>query len=154
MLAADRVDSTTGVQMAYLKSWAPRANNDLELRIPELISGPGRTVRGDAQDVIRSLPRTELMYLDPPYNQHRYFTNYHIWETLVRWDSPDHYGIACKRIDSRDEETKSIFNKKREMPLAFRDVLLHADAETLIVSYNDESWITAEQMMSALRDAG
>jgi len=154
MLAADRVDSTTGVQMAYLKSWAPRANNDLELRMPELISGPGRTVRGDAQDVVRSLPRTELMYLDPPYNQHRYFTNYHIWETLVRWDNPDHYGIACKRVDSRDEETKSIFNKKREMPLAFRDVLLHANAETLIVSYNDESWITAEQMMSALRDAG
>ena len=52
----------------------------------------------------------DLMYLDPPYNQHRYFTNYHIWETLVRWDAPEHYGIACKRIDSRDDATKSVFN--------------------------------------------
>ena len=36
MEAADRVDSTVGLQMAYLKQWAPRAHNDLELRLPVL----------------------------------------------------------------------------------------------------------------------
>ena len=154
MLAADRVDSTTGVQMAYLKSWAPRAHNDLELRIPELLPGTGRTVLGDVQETIDQLPDVDLMYLDPPYNQHRYFTNYHIWETLVRWDAPEHYGIACKRIDSRDESTKSIFNKKREMPQALQDVIRRARAEVVVVSYNDESWIDAESMMRSLRDAG
>ncbi len=46
--AADRVDSTTGVQMAYVKQWAPRSFRPLELREPELVSGPGRAVRGDA----------------------------------------------------------------------------------------------------------
>ena len=45
----------------------------------------------------------DLAYLDPPYNQHRYFTNYHVWETLVAWDAPEHYGVACKRIDARDD---------------------------------------------------
>ena len=29
MEAADRVDSTTGVQMAFLKQWAARSYNDL-----------------------------------------------------------------------------------------------------------------------------
>ena len=154
MLAADRVDSTAGLQMAYLKDWAPRAHRDLELRVPELLAGAGATVRGDASRVVQELPRTELMYLDPPYNQHRYFTNYHVWETLVRWDEPEPYGVARKRIDSRDDTTKSVFNRKREMPDAFRRLLAAVDAETLIVSYNDESWITAEQMMNALRDAG
>jgi len=154
MLAADRVDSTTGVQMAYLKTWAARAHNELELRTPDLLAGGGLSVRGDAQQLVHELPRTDLMYLDPPYNQHRYFTNYHIWETLVRWDAPEYYGVACKRIDSRDEETKSVFNKKREMPVAFRELLLNTAADTVVVSYNDESWITAEQMMTALRDAG
>jgi adenine-specific DNA-methyltransferase len=154
MLGADRVDSTAGVQMAYLKDWAPRAHRDLELRVPELLPGAGTSVRGDATDVVTGLPRTDLMYLDPPYNQHRYFTNYHVWETLVRWDRPEPYGVARKRIDSRDDATKSVFNRKREMPLAFRELLSKVRAETLIVSYNDESWITAEQMMSALRDAG
>lgn len=154
LLAADRVDSTTGVQMAYLKSWAPRSFRELELRIPELLPGQGETVRADAGELVRRLPRTELMYLDPPYNQHRYFTNYHVWETLVRWDRPPSYGIARKRIDSRDEATKSVFNRKREMPTAFAELLGTVDAETVIVSYNDEAWITAEQMTAALRDAG
>lgn len=154
MLAADRVDSTTGLQMAYLKAWAPRAYNDLEMTIPHLLRGPGHTVVGDAMVTVDELPRTELMYLDPPYNQHRYFTNYHIWETLVRWDAPEHYGIACKRIDSRDDDTKSVFNMKREMPKAFMSVLRRAKADLLLVSYNDESWITAEQMMHALREGG
>jgi adenine-specific DNA-methyltransferase len=154
MLAADRVDSTTGVQMAYLKQWAPRAHNDIELRVPDLLPGTGSALRGDALNLVKGLPRTDLAYLDPPYNQHRYFTNYHVWETLVRWDAPEHYGIACKRIDSRDEGTKSIFNKKREMPLALREVILGVDAEVVVVSYNDESWVTAEQMMQWLNDAG
>jgi len=154
MLAADRVDSTTGVQMAYLKSWAPRAHNDLSLRLPELLEGDGATVVGDAMNTVDQLSPVDLMYLDPPYNQHRYFTNYHIWETLVRGDEPEVYGIACKRVDSRDEETKSVFNKKREMPEAFASVLSRARAKTLIVSYNDESWITADRMMTELRDAG
>lgn len=154
MIAADKVDSTTGLQMAYLKNWAPRAANDLRLVAPELLPGPGRTVVGDAMTTIDELPATELMYLDPPYNQHRYFTNYHVWETLVRWDAPAHYGVACKRVDARDAATKSVFNSKRQMPGAFRSILRRARTRLLIVSYNDESWITADQMLRALREAG
>jgi adenine-specific DNA-methyltransferase len=154
MLAADRVDSTTGLQMAYLKQWAPRASKDLELRRPELLPGPGAAVVGDVMTTVDELPPVDLVYLDPPYNQHRYFTNYHVWETLVRWDAPAHYGVACKRLDSRDPSTRSVFNLKREMPAALRSVVERARAEVLIVSYNDESWIGAEQMMSTLREAG
>ena len=43
--AADRVDSTTGVQMAYVKQWAPRSAKPLELRVPELLDGPGAPSR-------------------------------------------------------------------------------------------------------------
>lgn len=154
MLAADRVDSTTGVQMAFLKQWAPRSHNDLELRRPELLAGPGATVGGDAMVTVDQLPPVDLMYLDPPYNQHRYFTNYHIWETLVRWDEPDHYGIACKRVDSRDEATRSVFNTRRTMLPALADLVGRARAEVVVVSYNDESWVSADEMVALLRDAG
>jgi adenine-specific DNA-methyltransferase len=144
--AADRVDSTTGVQMAYVKEWAPRSFNALELREPELLSGPGNALRGDASELTGSLGEFDLAYLDPPYNQHRYFTNYHIWETLVTWDAPEHYGVACKRIDSRDAHTKSVFNRKREMPAAFRRVVKEVNAEVVVVSYNDEAWISLEEL--------
>lgn len=154
ILAADRVDSTTGLQMAYLKSWAPRAHNDLELRIPDLLPGAGRTLRSDASEAAAQLPRTDLMYLDPPYNQHRYFTNYHIWETLVRWDRPEAYGVAQKRVDARDEANKSVFNKKRHMRPAFEKLLTKVNAQVVFVSYNDESWISPDDMDLALRKAG
>jgi adenine-specific DNA-methyltransferase len=131
--AADRVDSTTGVQMAYVKQWATRSHNPLELRPPELFVGPGRAVRGDARGLVHDLPKVDLAYLDPPYNQHRYFTNYHIWETLVAWDAPEFYGIACKRIDSRDDSTKSVFNMKREMPKALRQVITDVKAEVVVL---------------------
>ncbi len=154
MLAADRVDSTTGVQMAYLKQWAPRAHRDLRMERPALLPGPGRTVRGDVADVVDLLPPVDLAYVDPPYNQHRYFTNYHIWETLIRWDAPAHYGVACKRVDAREPGTRSLFNGRRTMPAALADVLGRLRAELVVVSYNDESWITADEMTAMLRDAG
>ena len=154
MLAADRVDSTTGLQMAYLKEWAPRSHQDLELRSPELLPGPGSTLPGDATETVDALPRADLIYLDPPYNQHRYFTNYHIWETLVRWDRPEVYGVARKRVDARDASTKSVFNNKRLMPAALTDLLRRVRAEVVVVSYNDESWVTPEQITEALREGG
>jgi adenine-specific DNA-methyltransferase len=145
--AADRVDSTVGVQMAYLKQWAPRAHNRLTLRVPELLPGSGTAVRGDAVAQAGTLGAFDLAYLDPPYNQHRYFTNYHVWETLVAWDRPEHYGIACKRVDARDDDTKSAFNRKREMPDALRSCLEDVDARLVILSYNDESWIALEELL-------
>jgi adenine-specific DNA-methyltransferase len=101
MEAADRVDSTTGVQMAYLKEWAPRAWNDLQLRMPAVLPGLGDAHDLDALELVRRYD-ADVVYLDPPYNQHNYLRNYHVWETLVRWDAPDVYGIACKRVDCKE----------------------------------------------------
>ncbi|MFV0406607.1 MAG: DNA adenine methylase [Propioniciclava sp.] len=154
LLAADRVDSTTGLQMAYLKQWAPRAYRDLDLRMPALLPGTGRTACQDAIALAKKLPQTPLMYLDPPYNQHRYFTNYHVWETLIRWDAPEPYGVARKRLDSRDASTKSRYNGKRSMPAEMRQLLGSIRAELAVVSYNNEAWIEPDEMMSSLREAG
>src|ERR1700722_894223 len=141
--AADRVDSTTGVQMAYVKQWAPRSAKPLELRVPELLNGPGRAIRGDAVALTSgpALGHFDLAYLDPPYNQHRYFTNYHVWETLVAWDAPEAYGVARKRVDARDPSTRSAFNSKRTMPAALASVVQGVDCDLLVLSYNDESWL-------------
>ena len=146
LLAADRVDSTTGVQMAYVKEWAPRSYKPLRLEVPHLLTGGGRAVLGDANQLASTLGHVDLAYLDPPYNQHRYFTNYHVWETLVAWDEPEHYGVACKRVDSRDDSTKSVFNVKRAMPDALRQTIDAIDADVVIVSYNDEAWITLDEL--------
>lgn len=147
LVATDKVDSTTGVQMAYLKSWSRRSNLDLELLTPELIPGTGTSILGDANETAKKLPEFELAYLDPPYNQHRYFGNYHIWETLVRWDRPDFYGIANKRIDTREEINKSSFNSRTSMPAALRQLVSDLKTKTLVLSYNNESWLSRKELL-------
>lgn len=146
LLAADRVDSTTGLQMAYVKQWSARSYGNLQLQVPDLLPGAGSAVRGDAADLAGRLGGFDLAYLDPPYNQHRYFTNYHVWETLVAWDAPEHYGVACKRVDARDPSTRSVFNRRREMPEALRRTIGDVHAEVVVVSYNDESWVTLDEL--------
>ena len=142
--AADRVDSTTGLQMAYLKQWAPRSFKPLVLRAPDLLAGPGRAVQGDACALVGSdgLPEVDVAYLDPPYNQHRYDSNYHVWETIVAWDAPSFYGVACKRDDLRDPGRRSAFNGRRTMPVALARVVDSVRADVVILSYNNESWLS------------
>ena len=97
-----------------------------------------------------------MAYLDPPYNQHRYFTNYHVWETLVAWDAPEAYGVARKRVDARDPSTRSAFNSKRTMPAALASVVQSVDCDLLVLSYNNESWLGLEELeaMCSIRTAG
>ncbi len=150
--AADRVDSTTGLQMAYLKSWAPRAFNPLELREPVAVDGPqGRVERLDANDLAAGLD-VDLVYIDPPYNQHSYFSNYHVWETLVRWDAPQTYGVANKRIDCR--ETKSNYNSKPRASAEFDDLLNRLDVPWMIVSFNNEAYHDPAHVYERLADHG
>jgi len=155
MEAADRVDSTTGLQMAYLKAWASRSYNELELRVPDLLpraaSGKGQAYGLDAREAVHELAG-DVAYLDPPYNQHSYLGNYHVWESLVRWDKPEVYGVACKRVDCR--ERASVFNSRREIRGAIKYVTAHIQAPRLVVSFNNEGYIGREEMEAMLAARG
>ena len=155
MEAADRVDSTTGLQMAYLKDWAPRAHNDLELRLPHLLPrakhGKSEAHCLEAVDAARQL-KADVAYVDPPYNQHSYLGNYHIWETLVRWDKPEVYGVACKRLDCRSR--RSVFNSKTQFFDAMAEVIRVIQARVLFVSFNVEGFMTRAGMESLLQERG
>jgi adenine-specific DNA-methyltransferase len=150
--AADRVDSTTGLQMAYLKAWAPRSFRDLRLRLPHAVDGPlGTVVRHDANALAATLD-VDLLYIDPPYNQHSYFSNYHVWETLVRWDRPEAYGVARKRIDCRT--TKSPYNSRRHAAAALNDLLARVRAPWMLVSFNDEGFHDPGHVAALLGEHG
>lgn len=155
MEAADRVDSTTGVQMAYLKKWARRSHNDLKLRVPALLpqaaGGKAAVSCADALSACRELTG-DVAYLDPPYNQHKYIGNYHIWETLVRWDAPEAYGKARKRIDCRAR--KSPFNSRKRIHEAMDTIISQIDAEVLVVSFSDEGYIPRDEMVQLLSRRG
>lgn len=155
MEAADRVDSTTGVQMAYLKQWAPRASNDLRLRLPALLpraaAGRGEAHQRDALEAAAAL-EGDVVYLDPPYNQHSYLGNYHVWETLVRWDRPEVYGTAMKRADCR--ERRSPFNSRRQFRETYARLVAAVRAPVLIASFNDEGFLARAELEALLATRG
>ena len=155
MEAADRVDSTCGIQMAYLKKWASRSYNHLELRPPSLHNStkghPCKAYHGDA--LINSAKiSADVAYLDPPYNQHKYLGNYHIWESLVKWDKPEVYGVARKRVDVKDRQ--SSFNRKRQIHDAMRTIVSNLDVQHLVVSFSNEGYIERDEMIEILDTRG
>lgn len=156
MLAADRVDSTAGIQMAYIKKWATRSFNKLELRVPELLQdspyGPGEAVQMDAIAFARSRS-ADVAYLDPPYViQHSYAANYHIWRTLCLWDKPEAYGIACKREDTK--VTKSPYNSVKTAKQTFKDLIAALNVSKIVVSFSDEGFISKLEMEDLLATRG
>ncbi|MCC6876009.1 MAG: DNA adenine methylase [Sandaracinaceae bacterium] len=150
MEGADRVDSTTGVQMAYLKEWSARSHRDLELRVPELVEGCGCALELDALEAAGA--DADVAYVDPPYNQHSYLGNYHVWETLVRWDAPATYGIANKRIDCKDR--RSPFNRRHEIAPALERVIAALRAKHLVVSFSDEGYLDRDELERMLASRG
>ncbi|HST91786.1 MAG TPA: DNA adenine methylase [Brevundimonas sp.] len=151
MEAADRVDSTAGLQMAYMKSWAARALKPLELRMPDVLPGAGKATRADAVKLAADI-EADLVYLDPPYNQHSYLGNYHCWESLVLWDKPETYGVANKRIDVRTR--KSAFNSRPGIAPALRSVIEGLKAPNLVVSFNDEGYLGRDELVEMLSARG
>jgi adenine-specific DNA-methyltransferase len=155
MEAADRVDSTTGVQMAYLKQWAKRSHNDLELRLPALQSrapsGKGMAMEMDALEAAQTV-EADLTYLDPPYNQHKYLGNYHVWESLVRWDKPEVYGVACKRVDCR--ERRSAFNSRVGARDALQAVIDAVRSRYVLVSFSNEGFVSRPELEEMLSSKG
>ncbi len=148
--AADRVDSTTGLQMAYLKEWSARSHREIELKLPALLAGQGRALREDARALVARGERFDVAYLDPPYNHHSYFSNYHVWETLVRGDAPESYGIARKRGDCRT--TKSAFNARASAWPAFREVVHGVNARHVVVSFSDEGFFATDAIVALLEE--
>ncbi len=155
MEAADRVDSTAGLQMAYMKAWASRALKPLSLRMPDVLPGvPGGPCKATHADAVHLAPQIEadLVYLDPPYNQHSYLGNYHCWESLVLWDKPETYGVANKRVDVKTR--KSPFNSRPGIGPALQAVIEGLKAPNLVVSFNDEGYLSRDRLVEMLSARG
>lgn len=154
LLAADKVDSTTGLQMAYLKQWAPRAHNNLVMKLPDLIAGPGAAHRQDAISFVKDggTQGVDLTYIDPPYNQHSYAGNYHVWETLVRNDAPEAYGIARKRTDVRGQ--RNPWNSKPRFRETLGNLLAAIESRYLLVSFSNEGYLASADLEAMLAEVG
>lgn len=159
ILALDKVDSSVGVQQAYLKTWAARALNPLDLQdLPAPIDGPVAAAHhvGDCLSV--SYGEADIAYIDPPYSAHSYATYYHIWDSITRWDKPA-VGLKTNRridrvarSDEFDADMVSAWNSKRTALTAFIQLVERLPVRAVVVSYNDESLVPLEALVKALME--
>ena len=157
IFALDKVDSSVGVQQAYLKTWAARASNPLDLQDLPFPDGPvGNHIVGNA--LVNPYEAATVAYVDPPYSSHSYATYYHIWDSITRWDKPAVGLKTNRRIDrvsgaeEFDESMHSAWNSKRTALDAFMKLVGRLPAKHVVISYNDESLVPLETLEGALKE--
>ena len=156
IFALDKVDSSVGVQQAYLKTWAARASKPVELVDLPFPTGPaGEHTVGNAL-TLPYQPAT-VAYIDPPYSAHSYSTYYHIWDSITRWDKPAVGLKTNRRIDrvssaaEYDESMSSAWNSKRTALASFLALIERLPARFVLVSYNDESLVPLDTLVASIR---
>lgn len=141
--AVPYVANITGVFGAYLKFWDKRTYNALKLERTTIIETNEQMVCTN-EDYTRILnERYDLLYADPPYNSREYLPNYHILETIARYDYPKLKGVTGMR---NYENQKSVFCKKNTVYRAFETLIRDCQSRYLLISYNNEGIIGTEDL--------
>ena len=156
IFALDKVDNSVGVQQAYLKDWAKRTSDDLELKDLSFYEGPvAKHYVGNCLGM--TYEPADVAYLDPPYSSHSYSTYYHIWDSVTRWDKPEVSLQTNRRVDrvsksdQFDAEMVSPWNSKVKALNAFIDLCKRLPAKNLLISYNNESIVPLDTLVDALK---
>lgn len=146
------VSNTSGTYGAFLKYWEPRSRKLLTLTVPPLVHSQKchEVYRRDGNALVRD-SRSDILYLDPPYNSRQYATNYHILETVARWDQPLIYGKSGLR-PYLDE--KSVYCQRDTALDALQDLVRHAHCRLLLLSYNSEGIMPHDSICEILGQRG
>lgn len=144
--AVPYVSNITGVYGAYLKFWDKRAENDLILEEPELIKSKKKSTSYNLDcNVLLKNISADLLYADPPYNSRQYLPNYHLLETIAKYDNPVLTGVTGMRDYSNQ---KSEFCQKGKVKQAFEDLIKNANVKYVVISYNNEGLLSTEELIN------
>ena len=147
------VSNISGTYSAFLKTWDKRAFKELTLKLPEIIKTrlTHKVFNMDSVDIISKFGSVDILYLDPPYNARQYAPNYHILETIAKWDKPDIKGKTGMR-EYKDQ--KSTFCSSKAGIKSLEKILENAKFKHLILSYNDEGVMPEEEIIKLFKKHG
>lgn len=137
------VSNITGIYAAYLKYWDERTYKKLQLETP-IITNNGKKNESYNADFTNLLPKKcDLLYADPPYNAREYLPNYHILETIARYDYPEIHGVTGMR---NYDLQKSVFCKKSTVASAFETLIRDCQSKYILISYNNEALLSTSEL--------
>lgn len=150
--AADHVANMSGTYGAYLKIWRPTALKPIVLRIKDVYNNSciNQANLRRAEDLIEEISG-DVLYLDPPYNQRQYASNFHVLESIAVWDKQTLKGVTGLR-DYSDQ--KSDFCSKALALSALQKIITRAEFRFIALSYNNEGLISHSQIEELLGEFG
>lgn len=148
----DKYANTASVYAAFLKKLKNSAQKDFFIMPVETIMSnkPQLVFNTDANKLIREI-KTDILYLDPPYNERQYASNYHLLETIAKYDSPSITGKTGMRNYSMQ---KSDYCRKQNAAHAFADIIKHANAKYIFLSYNNEGLMSFDEIRYIMSSRG
>lgn len=145
------------------KNALERIKGKIELPLPIFsnFECPSYIFQEDANTLIldemlyNHLPEKEfdLAYIDPPYNQHPYGSNYFMLNLIANYQRPDCEKIS--RVSGIPKDwNRSSFNRKRDAAESFTNLVSSLRAKYLMVSFNSEGFISKNEMINILEKVG
>lgn len=148
----DKYANTASVYGAFLKHIKKSAAKQFELELLPIIKGNsnGLVYNEDINELVFKI-KGDILYLDPPYNARQYCTNYHVLETISRYDNPILKGKTGLREYSSQ---KSAFCSKRTVEKVFDDLLVNAKFKYIFLSYNNEGLMSLDAIKNIMSQYG
>ena len=167
------VSNTSGVFKGFHRGWGGsngtaqyRICSDISLKPPILYNNDqdNISIREDAGVLVNRLTEIlgkipDIIYLDPPYNQHPYGSNYHVLNSITLWDKPDFPEKITRgtksaiRLDWRTER-KSAYNSRPKAVQEFQELIDNISSKFILTSYSTEGNIPLNEMMKILGSKG
>lgn len=158
LYATDRIANTVGHFEHFLSKKPIDTNFVLQpLDIKNIKNA--KIYNEDANKLIKKI-KSDITYIDPPYNARQYVNFYHVLENLARWNKPTEFEGNSMKF--KRDELKSGYSRS-EAPNLFDDLISNLNTKLIIVSYNNtytansiasNNKITEEQLITSLRKRG
>lgn len=151
--SVSKVSNTAGVYGAFLKKWDARALKPIGFIKPiynTCVSG-SVTIHNDKIEDIISDVECDILYLDPPYTQNQYGTQYHLLETLILDDHPSVSNVTGSRPVM---PMRSDWSKEYKVNILFDRVIANTKARYIILSYNNDGFMSKEYIEAVLKRYG
>lgn len=153
MESVSDVSNTAGVYGAFLKHWDGRALKPIVFSRIDAANGNCPIVEnhnGKIEDIVQDVD-CDILYLDPPYTQNQYGTQYHLLETLILNDNPTISRVTGSRPTG---PMRSDWSKMYHVHILFDKVIAETRARHIILSYNNDGFMSKEYIESTLKRYG
>jgi Adenine-specific DNA methylase len=124
---------------------------DIDIPIFSRFKCEAIVLQSDANEIVSEIPEVDLAYLDPPYNQHPYGSNYFMLNLLAGYERP----IETSRVSGIPTNwNRSRYNQRASAADALFAAVDSCPAKFIIISYNSEGFITREAFIDGLKKRG